>query len=394
VSGPNGSMDAGAEGSSPGTQPDGGSIACVPDAHGQPWTVTDATAAGPYTVASLNLSLVDTTRPSPAHGTYAGSNQRALPTSVWYPTMGSSTPAPSGFPIVLYSHGFLSSSSENTDLANHLASHGFVVVAPTFPETTLEAPGGPNADDVPNQAGDVSFVLDQVLALNGTTGNALAGLLDASRVAAVGLSAGGLTTLLVTFHETLRDARVRVAVAMAPPAGIFSQRFYETTRTPILVLHGTSDGVISYVPHAVTFKENALAPAALLSVEQGSHTGFSSESTLLTALGSTTVDSAPCAIIPNVVDPDSGLAHGDFSDYVGPLGGADAGVQPQAPGTFCPSPLPPEMDPTRQLQIVDEAVLSFLTAYLDSSQTVREQACQFVVETLPEASDLQFWHID
>jgi hypothetical protein len=49
------------------------------------------------------------------------------------------------------------------------------------------------------------------------------------------------------------------------------------------------------------------------------------------------------------------------------------------------------MDPTRQLQIVDEAVLAFLTAYLDSSQSVREQACQFVSQTLPGASDLELW---
>ncbi|MFO0695256.1 MAG: hypothetical protein U0230_16965 [Polyangiales bacterium] len=359
--------------------------ACVPDAHGRAWTEARATAAGPYAVETVDLSLVDVTRATPPHHRFTGSDVRELPTRVWYPRVPSLLRARTGsFPVVMYSHGFSSTREENPELAKHLASHGFVVVAPTFPASNMLAPGGPNAADVPRQPGDVSFVLDRVLELGRTRGHALHGLLDASRIAAVGLSLGGLTTLLVTYHATLRDPRIDVAVAMAPVAGLFTSRFYETTRAPILVLHGDGDAILPYDPHATTFRSQALAPAQLLTLARGTHTGFTTQAKLVTLIAPKNVDNVGCAVVGSALDSDPT----DFSATVTALGGAALGVVDPPAADFCPAGLPEGMDPVRQLSIEDAAVLAFLVAHFDGDATTRDRACDFVSRVLPEDPDV------
>ncbi len=359
-------------------------LGCVADAHGDAWTDADAADEGPYDVSSLDLEFVDTTRGTAPHGSSGGSDERTLPTMVWYPDVApSEVPPPSGFPIVMYSHGFASTRKENTDLAEHLASHGFVVVASTFPSSNLYAAGGPNEQDAPNQPGDVSFVLDAVLALGATPGHTLEGRLDESRIAAVGLSMGGLTTLLVTYHPSLRDPRIDVAVAIAPPAALFGTAFYRNSDAPVLVMHGTIDAIITYEPHAPTFLAQAEPPAALLAVEGATHTGFTSLAKTLD-LVTANVDSVGCSAIESLIE-----TPGDFTGLVEPLGGAAAGILWPAPSPSCVGDLPDGIEVTRQLEIENAAVLSFLTAHLATGATERDQACHYFAETLPAAPELE-----
>ena len=116
-------------------------------------------ADGPYAVGRVEMDWVDTSRPTPANGDYAGSDARALPTLIWYPEGydGSS-------PLVVYSHGFRSNREGGAYLAEHLASYGYVVASANFPLSNGMAPGGSTIEDTPNQPGDVSFIIDQVLA--------------------------------------------------------------------------------------------------------------------------------------------------------------------------------------------------------------------------------------
>jgi predicted dienelactone hydrolase len=195
--------------------------------------------------------------------------ERALPSTVWYPE----GPAPSsGWPLIIYSHGFMSSRLEGVGLYAHLASHGYVVLAADYPNTSL-ASKDPTLADVANQPADVTFLLDAALALNAQPGSALFGRIDPHRLGAAGLSLGGLTTLLVAFHPALRDPRIAAAVALAAPTESLNPVFFSHASVPLLAVYGTADAVIDFGANALTLP--AKAPAAWMArIDGACHTAF------------------------------------------------------------------------------------------------------------------------
>src|SRR5205823_7649068 len=108
-------------------------------------------------------------------------------------------------------HGFMDSRNGEAYLARHLASHGYLVAAPDFPLSNGAAPGRATVADVPNQPGDLSFIIDQLLA-DATYGASA----DGDHIGPSGLSLGGLTTLLATFHPRFRDPRILASLPIAP----------------------------------------------------------------------------------------------------------------------------------------------------------------------------------
>jgi predicted dienelactone hydrolase len=105
--------------------------------------------------------------------------------------------------LVTYSHGFMSFRSNGAYLAKHLASHGYLVAAANFPLTHFGTAGGPQFRDVLNQPGDVSFLIDTLLAWSDDPDSRFAGQIDRQRIGAVRLSLGGMTTMLLAFHPSL-----------------------------------------------------------------------------------------------------------------------------------------------------------------------------------------------
>ena len=113
---------------------------------------------GPWDVERRDLRLVDDSRPTPANGAFPGAPARTLEASLWLPKK-----ARGARPLVVYSHGFLSQRREGAYLAEHLASHGYLVASVDFPLSNGDAPGGPTVHDVAHQPGDVSFLIDALL---------------------------------------------------------------------------------------------------------------------------------------------------------------------------------------------------------------------------------------
>jgi dienelactone hydrolase len=98
--------------------------------------------------------------------------------------------APDGpYPLVLFSHGFMSYRLQSTSLTTHLASWGFVVISPDYFERGLRGLGSvpPAAPRSADQV--VELALAAVEDLNET--GPLAGAIDTSRLFPVGHSAGG-----------------------------------------------------------------------------------------------------------------------------------------------------------------------------------------------------------
>ncbi len=326
---------------------------------------------GPYPVLRRELELVDGSRSTPSNRGSPGSPTRTLETSVWAPQGASGA-----LPLVVYSHGYLSSRDEAAPLARHLASHGYVVVAPDFPLSNGEAPGGPTLRDVASQPGDLRFLVDTLL--DPAAGSELPVRVDPARIAAVGLSLGGLTTTLVAFHPALRDPRVRAAVSIAGPAAIFLPRFFAGVDLPFLMIAGTDDLIVDYASNARPILER-VPHATLLTLAGGSHVGFAGGLPFLVDLWRNP-DTLGCRELLRRLPQDL-----DGPNPFAALGGPEQGILPDPGG---PSPCSRDSDalamrPRRQQLLLHLGVRAFLDAELGATSEERGAAWTYLTTTLP-----------
>ena len=219
---------------------------------------------GPHNVVTLEYrSLKD-----------AGRNDRPVPLKVHFPAVGK------GFPLVIMSHGGGGTWDANIYQAQHLASHGYVVICPEHLDSNNERiryymseRGGrmrfskalhqitKDARAVLERPRDVSFAIDQAVLWN-RDHEALAGKINTERIAVVGHSFGAYTTLVVCgarpildylepsvgpgkgLSEDLSDTRVTFGFAMSPqsPATtFFGSDSYRTIDRPLICLTGSRD---------------------------------------------------------------------------------------------------------------------------------------------------------
>ena len=137
-------------------------------------------------------------------------------------------PAAGRFPLVVFSHGYGGHRRQSTFLCTHLASHGYVVVAPDHTgntlrdvfQQTIDARAGRPVPDVldtvrefvKHRPPDASWSIDR--ALDGAAGG-IADHVDAERIGIAGHSFGGWTTLATAAG----DRRIRAALPLAPAGG-------------------------------------------------------------------------------------------------------------------------------------------------------------------------------
>ena len=220
---------------------------------------------GPRPVGTTSLWLTDTSRPDPWA---AGAVARELMVSLWYPaampdgrparymtpaeselqltsrgitgippdalstveTNAVSDATPAGhqhsLPLVVLSPGFTSSRSTLTALAEDLASHGYVVAgidhtyesfATAFPDGRIATclarearrrGSGSQEEVAAGRAADVSFVLGELTGAHPAWPGA--GLIDPSRTAMAGHSAGGAAAIAAM----LADSRILAGIDM------------------------------------------------------------------------------------------------------------------------------------------------------------------------------------
>ncbi len=324
-------------------------------------TLTWWTSLGSLGVGVTHLALVDTTRETPAHETYPALPQRSLPTTVWYPATDGhaldpepDAPAADGtFPLVVHSHGFMSAASDHAGLGAFLASHGYVFAAVEFPLSSRNAPGEADATDVVNQPADVSFVIDSILAADGL----LAGLAD-DRIAASGMSLGGLTTLAVGLHPAVKDDRIDALIGMAPATCSLGDDIFDAPNPPLLLMHGDGDALLPIADHMPPLFDGLTGPAWLATLAHGTHTGFPDASAgLFDNLEH--ADSIGCSQIAGALPDDAENVTTDQLDGVGVVIGPDCAMPCEDE-----SMLVDGMKPTRQVELSFALARAFLDATL------------------------------
>lgn len=361
----------------------------------------DYAEVGPYAVAKLDITFEDSSRPIKKTDTHPAAATRTLVTTIYYPAaapaplLGDAAVAGGGpFPMLMYSHGYSSSRDEASVVGNHAASHGYIVVAPDFPLSNLLANGGsPETTDVPNQARDVSFLIDQMLALSEDPQHTLAGAIDEARIGATGVSLGGLTTLLVSFHPKLLDQRIKATVPIAALSAFFMQGFYHTRELPMLLIHGDTDAFVEYKLNSRAAFERAQPNARLMTIVAGTHAAFAVQFDPGTVSLMNLLLGMPGADPTNPDGFGCGGVSGDLSGHVpslaDSLGGPDDFIDSSQVGdslSACTRDeyTKPAIDSREQVALTASAVVSFFDAHLAQTAATRQDGCRYLTHQLPE----------
>ena len=333
-----------------------------------PRQTADYATRGPHAVGVRTLQLVDATRPTPPNGTFAGAASRTLDIEVWYPASTAAGPtvvrdAPldatrGPYPLILHGHALQDSRLGEAYLMEHLASRGYIVAAVDFPLGKLGAPGGATAADIGNQPGDLRAVLDHLL--DGNRG--FAGAVDAKRIGASGLSLGGGTVLLLTYHRTLRDRRIRAVLPIAPAfACAFTRGFYRPAQVPLLVLQGDADGLAPLDDNGRRVARRATGPRTLAVLRGASHLGFTG---FASALGTpANIDQVGCAALL------ASIGSGSFFPDL--PGGRRAGIDGAACSVPCQTTPTASLAFDRQHELTQTVAAAFFDAYLAGDRSAR-----------------------
>jgi len=282
-------------------------------------------APGGFAVGVRTLTLTDPDRPdvlASAEALVRG--PRALVAEFWYPAAEGTVPggtydtvlrdgvtavtlhgraareaAASGagpFPLVIVSHGYPGNRHLMAHFGEHLASHGYAVLALDHTDSTYsdQAAFGSTLYNRP---------LDQAFAIRAMAEDpAMAGLVDASRSAVIGYSMGGYGALVFAgaglveglvdtpfappqrllaahvagseAHEALTDARLRAVIAIGPWGmnnGLWNEQGLAGIEVPVLFMAGSRDTISGYAPMRALFEGAVNADRHLLTFENAGH---------------------------------------------------------------------------------------------------------------------------
>ena len=186
-------------------------------------------------------------------------------------------PATEGpYPVVLFSHGFAGFPEQSADLVTHLASWGFVVIAPDHVERSLSGLLGTAAQGVePREDSEVlSASLDAAVADASDESSPLNGLLDLDMVAVAGHSAGASAAYVTAAADDRIKAFIAYSVGTGRPDDDGNAVEREIPTVPAMVMLGEADGIIP-AEASVEVYDEMVAPKYLVEVAEAGHLVFS-----------------------------------------------------------------------------------------------------------------------
>jgi dienelactone hydrolase len=237
------------------------------------------------------MRLVDDSRPTPAAAAQHRPRRpdRAVDVDLYYPAAGDPGPEPDGeqpgvpatstddadpapdgpFPLVVFAHGFNGQGRYFEGFAQRWARQGYAVALPTFP---LSRTGIADSEDVVNQPGDISFVVDEIAGLD--RDDPLAGAVDTEKLVVGGHSLGSATVFGVAYNSCCVDERIDgvISVSGGPlpyPGGDYDGH----PTTPLLLVHGGKDATVPVGAGNYIFDHGWASPMWYLRPASADHSG-------------------------------------------------------------------------------------------------------------------------
>jgi len=229
---------------------------------------------GFYAVATSSAMITDASR-----------SDRTLKIQIWYPVNPGTTGPKywyllSGFlslksdyalrgeppvasvpslPLIVFSHGYGGENLQSISLMEHLASHGFIVVAPEHTGNTSSDNSATQEQTAWDRPRDISFVIDNMLDRNADPASPFYGHVSTSLFGVTGHSFGGYTSVCMAAGSPqvegatlpLFEPDTRVD-AIAPISGVTTYHTdaqLASIQIPTLLLGGTLDTMVPIDPN-------------------------------------------------------------------------------------------------------------------------------------------------
>lgn len=232
-------------------------------------------------------------------------------------------------PVILFTHGLGSVRTELKYLAEHLASHGYIIVAIEHPGSNMTSVQRTIAgktrlmqpQEFIDRPQDISFVLDQLTTLNQSNNSPLKGKLGTDNTLVVGYSFGGATALAIAGaelqleklktrcqqnltelslgegvqciaqelpHNTyqFRDRRVKRVIAFNPSTSLlFGDTGLSKVEIPTLLLAASADKTTPAFSEQIIAFSRLPQPKALAGIVGATHLSVKDPSTTLDQAG-------------------------------------------------------------------------------------------------------------
>ncbi|HTL85869.1 MAG TPA: dienelactone hydrolase family protein [Acidimicrobiia bacterium] len=177
----------------------------------------------------------------------------------------------SGYPLVVFSHGFAGFPEQSVTLTTHLASWGFVVAAPNHVERSLDGLLGTAAQHVKTSS-DLAVLqatTDAVTNMSQQPG-VLKGMIDPNRIVTAGHSAGAGAA----YQFASADPRVKAWISYSVGLGGKSGPAPAVPNKPGMVMLGTKDGIIPPAASKSVYA-HMKSPKYLVQIGDAGHLVFS-----------------------------------------------------------------------------------------------------------------------
>lgn len=349
---------------------------------------------GNYTVSTLEFKLRDksrTTQKIQHPVQFSGLPYRDFETKVWFPK----SQEKKRYPLIVYSHGFMSDRNDIDYINQALSSRGFIVLAANYPLTSRSTGDAVFMPDVVNQPDDISFLLNQIINSTTNIGQQFSHLIDTDKIGVMGYSLGGLTSTLAAYHPDKKDGRIKAVVSIAGPSAMLEKAFYQTNRIPFLMIAGTLDHVTPYDDHATVILDR-IDNSALITIKGGSHMGFAEFSSYLR--WSKNPDTLACSLMNSKMESMGLERHSNAEKGWYPLiGTRDQGVKYDDTSQACKSQstVKKALNPLKQQTLTKIAVISFFEYVFSHTPEKRQEASMYLFNHLEkENKEIHFNHID
>ncbi len=236
----------------------------------EPSETPRTSVVGRFTISRLDFEL-----PTAGEDDETSRTIRAV---AWFPDKERA----SGYPLVVFAHGFATQPETYEDLLAELASAGFVVVAPES-RPTRSSVIVPDLDDAGEVVGeheeyatdfhaqrdDLEAAIDDVLA--GVVPPELRAVVSHGRVGLIGHSDGGIAAAALGFNTSASDPRVAADVVISGAYGSFPGEWFPEGSPALLALHGDADEVNPFSSSSGLYAADGGGPKYLVTILGGGH---------------------------------------------------------------------------------------------------------------------------